>query len=594
MTDLCIADYALIANCHTAALVGSDGSIDWLCLPRLDGPACFANLLGTPENGRWRIGPRDGSRATQRRYRPGTMILETLFETPGGTVRVTDLIAFPVEADQVDLVRRVEGVSGLVAMQMEAVLRFNYGQIKPWATRQPDGMRYIAGFERLQLRAPMPLESRDFKTLGAFDVAAGERHDFTLTWSKSHLPAAGTRDVGALVETCAQIWTGWASRIPAHIHRRSAVERSLLTLKSLAYQPTGGIAAAATTSLPERLGGSLNWDYRFCWVRDASFTVAALLGGGFTDEAEAWRDWLLRAAAGDPAELRVMYGVAGEPHLPESELGWLAGYRGSRPVRIGNAASSQFQLDIYGELISTLHVLRRSGIELGDDSWDLQRGLANCVEARWRRPDSGFWESRGRPRHHVHSKAMAWVALDRSIKAAEEHDLEAPLDRWRATRAAIHRDVCARGFDRRRNSFVQHYGSRALDASVLLLPLTGFLPADDPRIVGTVAAITDELMTADGLMFRYSPQRRGRPEGSFVACGFWMVSVLALMGRRAIAERLFARQLKLANDVGLLAEEFDTVRREMIGNTPQALSHLALVHAAQTLTDPDRTAVLRG
>ena len=594
MADLAISDYALIANCHTAALVGCDGSIDWLCLPRLDGPACLANLLGTPENGRWWIGPRDGGRATRRRYRPGTMILETLFETPDGAVRVTDLLAFPVAADQIDLVRRVEGVSGRVAMAMEAVLRFNYGQIKPWATRQPDGVRFIAGFEMLHLRAPVRLEGRDFKTVCAFDVAAGECRDFSLTWSKSHLPAPEARDIGALVETCARTWTGWAARIPEHIHQREAVERSMLTLKALTYQPTGGVAAAATTSLPERLGGALNWDYRYCWVRDASFTVNALLAGGFTHEAQAWRDWLLRAAAGDPAELRVMYGVAGEQHLPEGEIPWLAGYRGSRPVRFGNAAATQFQLDIYGELISTLHVLRRADVELGDDSWALQRALADCVEAQWRRPDSGFWEFRSRPRHHVHSKVLAWVALDRSIKAAEQHGLEAPLERWRATRAAIHREVCARGFDRRRNSFVQHYGSPALDASVLLLPLLGFLPARDPRIVGTVAAITEELMTDDGLMFRYTPKRKGKPEGAFIACGFWMVSVLALMGRRDEAEKLFARQLELANDVGLLAEEFDTERREMIGNTPQALSHLALVHAAYTLTDPARTAILRG
>ena len=559
MSDLRIADYALIANCHTGALVA-----------------------------------RDGAHATRRRYRPGTMILESLFETESGTARVTDLLAFPVEADQVDLLRRVEGVSGRVAMEMEAVLRCNYGQIKPWATRQPGGMRFIAGFEMLQLRASLPLQSRDFRTVCAFELAAGERQDFILTSSKSHLPVPGPRDADALLETSERTWTGWASRVPANIEPHEAVERSLLTLKALTYQPTGGIAAAATTSLPEQLGGARNWDYRYCWVRDASFTVAALLAGGFTDEAQAWRDWLLRAAAGDPAELRVMYGVAGEPHLPESELGWLPGYHGSRPVRMGNAASSQFQLDIYGELINTLHVLRRGGIELGAEAWALQRGLAEHVEARWRDPDSGFWESRGRPRHHVHSKAMAWVALDRSIKAAEEDGLEAPLERWKAARAAIHRDVLARGFDRRRNSFVQHYGSSALDASVLLLPLIGFLPASDPRIAGTVAAIADELMTDDGLMFRFRPQRGGRPEGAFIACGFWMASVLALMGRREIAEKVFARQLELRNDVGLLTEEFDTERREAVGNTPQALSHLGLVHAAQTLADPARTAVLRG
>jgi GH15 family glucan-1,4-alpha-glucosidase len=585
-----IEDYALIGDNETAALVGRDGSIDWLCVPRFDSGACFAALLGGPEHGRWKIAPRGRISATRRGYRGPTLVLETEFETDDGAVRVVDCMT-PRERHP-DVVRLVEGIRGRVAMEMELVIRFDYGSIVPWVRRLPDGtLSAIAGPDALCLRTPVGHRGRAFTTIAEFDVAAGERVPFTLTWHPSNEdPPACAEPVHAVADTEAR-WREWSGRCTYNGEWRDAVVRSILTLKALAYQPTGGIVAAPTTSLPERIGGVRNWDYRYCWLRDATFSLYALMITGYVDEAKAWRDWLLRAVAGRPSDLQILYGPAGERRVLESELPWLPGYEASKPVRIGNAAVQQFQLDVYGELLDTLHIARRSGIAAEAHTWALELALAEFLESAWKEPDEGIWEVRGPRRHFTHSKVMAWVAFDRVVKAVRRFGCKGPVDRWRKIRAAIHDEVCRRGFDAERNTFVQYYGSKRLDASLLMIPLVGFLPASDPRVRGTVAAIEREL-TVDGFIQRYrhdgSEDVDGLPpgEGVFLPCTFWLADNLMLLGRRDDARALFERLLSLRNDVGLLAEEYDPAARRLLGNFPQAFTHVALVNTACNLARP--------
>jgi GH15 family glucan-1,4-alpha-glucosidase len=584
-----IEDYALLGDCETAALVGRDGSIDWLCWPRFDSPACFAALLGTPDHGRWKIAPAASEVRVQRRYRGDTLILETDFETADGAVTLLDFM--PLRGSQSDLVRIVAGRRGRVAMATELVLRFDYGFTVPWVSKLDDGSAYgalraIAGPDMVLLRADVPLHGRGLSTVGEFTVAAGETVAFVLTYSPSHLePGPPVEPVAALADTEA-FWREWAARCTYDGEWRDAVVRSLLTLKALTYRPTGGIVAAPTTSLPEQVGGTRNWDYRFCWLRDATLTLLALMDAGYYDEAAAWRDWLLRAAAGSPDQLQIMYGLAGERHLREWELPWLPGYENSRPVRIGNAAHSQRQLDVYGEVLDALYQARRGGLSASEEAGRLASALVTHLGKIWQEPDEGLWEVRGEPQHFTHSKVMAWVALDRAIRAVEEFGGTGPLDAWRLTRQRIHDEVCARGFDRDLGSFVQAYGSRQLDASLLLIPLVGFLPATDPRVVGTVAAIEQRLMDG-GLVRRYDARLTddGLPpgEGAFLACSFWLADNYVLMGRHADARALFERLLALRNDVGLLAEEYDPRSARLVGNFPQAFSHVGLVDTALNL-----------
>ena len=591
MTAPPIEDYAVVGDCETAALVSRDGSVDWLCWPRFDSPACFAALLGTPEHGRWRIAPVDPAARVRRRYRGDTLVLETEVETEGGAVTVIDFM--PVRATrQSDLVRTVVGRRGRVAMRTELVLRFDYGATIPWVTRLDDGspagtLRAIAGPDMVTLRADVPLRGAGLTTVGEFTVAAGETVSLVLTHGESHLPApAPVNPAEALADTEA-FWTAWAARCTYRGEWRDAVVRSLLTLKALTYRPTGGIVAAATTSLPEQLGGTRNWDYRFCWLRDATLTLLALMDAGYYDEAGAWRDWLLRVAAGSPGQLQIMYGVAGERLLREWEVEWLPGYAGSRPVRVGNAAHGQLQLDVYGEVLDALYQARRGGLPGSEEAWRLASALVQHLTTVWQRPDEGIWEVRGGAQQFTHSKVMAWVALDRAIRGAEEFGRAGPLDAWRATRQRIHDEVCARGYDATLGSFVQAYGSTQLDASLLLIPLVGFLPADDPRVLGTVAAVERRLM-ADGLVRRYDTAATddGLPpgEGAFLACSFWLADNYALMGRRDDARALFERLLALRNDVGLLAEEYDPRAGRLVGNFPQAFSHVGLVNTALNLS----------
>jgi len=591
-----LEDYALIGDTHTGALVGRDGSIDWWCVPRFDSAACFAALLGDRDNGRWLLAPVDGGRATRRRYVPDTLVLESEWDVAGGSVRITDLQ--PVRDGTSRLVRIVEGLAGEVVIEVELVIRFDYGHVVPWVRRDHDGrLRVLAGPDGLCLDTPVPLRGRDLRTRGRFTVRAGQRVPFVLSWYPSHEvpPSPGHPDEE--VASAVAWWQGWAARArplaaapPGRASRWSdAVHRSLLTLKALTYAPTGGIVAALTTSLPEALGGVRNWDYRYCWTRDATFTLYALLQSGYVDEARAWRDWLLRAVAGTPRQLQILYGAGGERRLTEVELGWLAGYEGSRPVRVGNAAVNQFQLDVFGEVMDTLSVARRVGMEESDDAWRLQVALLEELEGVWDQPDEGIWEVRGPRRHFVHSKVMAWVAADRAA-AAVEAGRDGPADRWRRLAADIHAEVCDRGFDAGRGSFVQSYGSDALDASLLMLPLVGFLPVGDGRVAGTVRAIERELVV-DGLVLRYagegSAEVDGLPagEGAFLPCSFWLADVWAMSGRRAEAADLFDRLLDLRTDLGLLAEEYDGARRRLVGNFPQAFSHLALVNTARNLTE---------
>jgi GH15 family glucan-1,4-alpha-glucosidase len=583
-----IEDYALIGDTHTAALVSREGSIDWLCLPRFDSPACFAALLGDRSNGHWRLAPAGPIREVRRRYQGDTLVLETEYRTDDGVVRVVDCMP-PRQADP-DVARVVEGVRGRVPMRMELTIRFDYGSIVPWVRHVQGALHAIAGPDSLWLRTPVPVHGENWTTLADFNVAEGERVPFMLTWHASHRPAPRRIDpVQALGDTEAW-WGEWASGIDYSGGWQDAVIRSLLTLKALTYAPTGGIVAAPTTSLPERPGGVRNWDYRYCWLRDATLTLSALMLAGLGDEAKAWREWLLRAVAGQPRQMQILYGVAGERRITEQELDWLAGYQGSRPVRVGNAAVNQFQLDVYGEVMDTLHLGRRIGLESDDAAWDFQRALLEFLESNWREPDEGIWEIRGPRRHFTHSKVMAWVALDRAIKAVELLGRDGPVDRWRGIRRELHDEVCREGYDSERDTFVQYYGADHLDASLLMIPLVGFLPASDPRVKGTVAAIQREL-TVDGLVHRYPPEQSqavdGLPpgEGAFLACTFWLADNLALMGRRDEALAIFERLLTLRNDVGLLAEEFDPASGRQLGNFPQAFSHVALVNTANYLSE---------
>ncbi|MGV4924524.1 glycoside hydrolase family 15 protein [Streptomyces sp. BHT-5-2] len=585
-----IEDYALIGDLQTAALVGRDGSVDWLCLPRFDSPACFAALVGGRDNGHWTLAPRSAEARAERAYRGDSLILDTVWETPEGSVRVTDFM--PQRDRMPDLVRIVEGLRGRVEMRGELRLRFDYGRVVPWV-RATEGSRVaVAGPDSVWLRTPAQGSTygKDFSTRSDFAVAAGERTAFVLTWHPSHEPRPDQIDpFEALAETTDD-WHTWSARCRYDGPYRAAVIRSLITLKALTYAPTGGIVAAPTTSLPEEPGGVRNWDYRYCWLRDASLTLNSLICAGYLDEAGAWRDWLLRAVAGAPDDLQIMYGLAGERRLPEFELPWLSGYQDSLPVRIGNAAVRQRQLDVYGEVIDSFHVARTAGLPAEPHAWSIQRAVVDYLESTWRDPDEGIWEIRGPRRHFVHSKVMAWVAADRAVRALERHPrLGGDVNRWRAMRDDVHREVCARGYDAERGAFTQSYGSRELDAATLLIPRVGFLPGDDPRVVSTVDTVRREL-SHDGLVRRYSTEGRsvdGLPggEGAFLVCSFWLADALLLTGRRAAARKLFEHLLTLRNDVGLLSEEYDPAARRQLGNFPQAFSHVGLVGTAFALQD---------
>jgi GH15 family glucan-1,4-alpha-glucosidase len=569
-----IGAYALIGDLHTAALVGRDGSIDWLCLPRFDAPACFAALLGGPDNGHFRLAPAaDGT--VSRRYVGDTLILETSWETGDGTVRVVDFM--PPRGEAADVVRIVEGVSGRVPMRLDLRLRFGYGHIAPWVRHTDEGLSAIAGPDAVWLRTDVPLHGEGGATTSEFTVAAGQRIPFVLTHQLSHAPQPKRTNAEDALHHTRQFWLEWIGHNSYSGSWSDAVRRSLILLKALTYAPTGGLLAAVTTSLPERVGGPKNWDYRYCWLRDSTFTLQAMLGTGYVDEAKAWREWLLRAIAGDPADLQIMYGLDGARWLPERTLDWLPGYRGSRPVRVGNAAAGQFQLDVWGEVLDGLHLSRLDGLAPTSDGWDLQRALLDFLEGNWQRPDNGLWEVRERRRHFVYSKVMAWAGFDRAVQAVERSGLDGPVDRWRHLRHAVHADVCKHGFDTSRRTFTQSYGSSALDAALLLVPRIGFLPYDDARVIGTVEAI-QRTLSRDGLLLRYDAD-----EGVFVACSFWLVEALHRIGRTDAARELFERLLTLRNDVGLLSEEYDVGSGKPVGNTPQAFSLVGLINAARTL-----------
>jgi GH15 family glucan-1,4-alpha-glucosidase len=580
-----IEDYALIGDLHTAALVGRDGSLDWLCLPRFDSPACFAALLGSEKNGRWQIAPAGHVRDTKRRYRGETLVLETEFETDDGAVRLVDCM--PVRRDVPRVVRVVEGVRGSVTMQMTMTVRFDYGHTTPWVSGGDDWLTALAGPDALDLSCDVPLERQDPAT-AEFVVAAGQRVAFVATWHPSHEPSPPPIDaVAALAETDAW-WREWSARSAYQGQWSDEVMRSLLTLKALTYEPTGGIVAAPTTSLPEFLGGARNWDYRYCWLRDAALTLDAFMAAGYAQEATRWRDWLLRAVAGDPEDLQIMYGLGGERRLDEYELPWLAGYEGSRPVRVGNAAAGQLQLDVYGEAVDAVYKAQQLGMATRPQGIEMGLRVMEWLESHWREPDDGLWEMRGPRRHFVHSKVMAWVAADRAVRIFEAIGAQEHLERFRRVREEIHAEVCREGFDSERNTFTQSYGSKRLDAALLLIPQVGFLLRSDPRAVGTVEAVHKELMQ-DGFVMRYIPDEQaadGLPpgEGAFLACSFWLVDALALIGRRDEALALFERLLSLRNEVGLFSEEYDQRAGRLIGNFPQAFTHLALISSAATLS----------
>jgi GH15 family glucan-1,4-alpha-glucosidase len=580
-----LEDYAMIGDCHTAALVARDGSIDWLCFPRFDSPACFAALLGNPEHGRWLLAPSGESRHIRRRYREGTLVLETDYETADGAVTLIDCM--PPRSSEPDLVRVVVGRRGQVRMRMQLIIRFDYGSIVPWVRRTDNGIRAVAGPDTLLLHSGVDVRGENFRTEAEFTVSEGQRVPFVLMWHPSHEPAPEKIDAEETIAHTEMWWREWSARCTYEGPWREQVVRSLITLKALTYAPTGGIVAAPTTSLPEQLGGVRNWDYRYCWLRDATFTLYALMLGGYMEEACAWREWLLRAVAGSPAQLNIMYGLSGERRLTELELQWLPGYANSAPVRIGNAACEQFQLDVYGELMDAMHLARRGGLAPDENAWRVERALTEFVESAWSRPDNGIWEMRGPKRHFTHSKVMAWVAVDRMVKAVERFGLAGPVERWRTLRSTIHEEVCHSGFDAEHNTFVQYYGGKDLDASLLMLPLVGFLPASDARVRGTVEAIERNLM-ADGFVLRYRTKQDvdALPPGeaAFLACSFWLADNLALLGRQEDARRLFERLLSLCNDVGLLSEGYDPGNKRLLGNFPQALSHLALVNTACNLS----------
>jgi GH15 family glucan-1,4-alpha-glucosidase len=583
-----IDDYALLGDCRSAALVGLDGSIDWLCLPRFDSDACFAGLLGTHENGFWKVAPTSPIRAARRAYKDRTLTLETELECGAGTIVITDFM--PVGHDGPGVVRIVTGKAGTVRVRSELALRFNYGKTVPWVQRTSFGIEAIAGPDLVRLATPAPLHGEDLRTVSEFDVRAGDRVPFVLQWAPSFGRRPDRLEPEHALERCDAFWKNWARKCCGEGPYADVIGRSLLTLKALTFEPTGGIVAAATTSLPEHIGGVRNWDYRFCWLRDATFTLYALMTAGYHDEARAWRDWLLRAAAGAPEQLQILYGIAGERRLVETELDWLAGYEGSRPIRIGNAASEQMQLDVYGELADSLYLSHTSGLDREGAGWTLERALLRHLETAWREPDHGIWEVRGPRRHFVHSKVMCWVAFDRGVKSIQRWGLDGPVERWKAIRDEIHAEVCDRGFDPATHAFVQYYGSTEPDASLLLMPIVGFLPPDDPRIVRTVLSVERHLVI-DGFVRRYIPQPEvdGLPagEGAFLACSFWLVDALVLLGRYEEARARFDRLVSLANDVGLLAEEYDPTAGRMLGNFPQALSHVALVNSALNLSRVD-------
>ena len=580
-----IEDYGLIGDCETAALVSKDGSIDWLCWPRFDSGACFAALLGNSKNGRWRIAPAQAKSRITRRYRPATLILETTFTTADGEVTVIDFM--PLREQASHLVRLVVGTRGTVAIRTELVIRFDYGQSVPWVKRTENGdLLAISGPDMVVLRTPVEMRGEQLTSVGEFTVSAGETIPFVLMYVQSHLPAPDPVDAEDALRQTQNFWEEWTS-----VHKSTGpyapfVLRSLITLKALTYLPTGGIVAAPTTSLPEQLGGPRNWDYRFCWLRDATLTLLALMNSGYYDEACAWRDWLLRAAAGSPSQIQIMYGLAGDKRLAEWEVPWLAGYEGSRPVRIGNAAADQLQLDVFGEVLDAMHQARVGGLQPLADAWDFQRVLMSHLEEIWPLEDEGIWEVRGGRRHFTYSKMMAWVAFDRTIRSAEAFGLEGPIDHWRKLRARIHAEVCDKAFNPKIGAFMQSYGSEHLDASALLIPVVGFLPPSDPRVAGTVEAIERKLMT-NGFVLRYDTDvtQDGLPpgEGAFLACSFWLADAYILLGRRDDARKLFERLLTLCNDLGLLSEEYDPAGKRLLGNFPQAFSHIALVITAHNL-----------
>ena len=589
-----IEDYALIGDCQTAALVARDGSIDWLCFPRFDSSACFAALLGSPEHGRWVIAPADPIRRVTRAYRGDSLVLDTTFETDAGAVTLTDCM--PIRTGQPDVVRLVRGVRGTVRMRTELVIRFDYGSVTPWVRRTDAGLSAVGGPDTIEVHTPVPLRGEGWTTAGEFEVAEGDQVPFVLTWHPSHEDVPRPVDAVSAIEATVNWWHAWSATCPYQGEWRDAVVRSLITLKALTYTPTGGIVAAPTTSLPEHIGGQRNWDYRYCWLRDSTFTLAALMQSGHIEEANAWRRWLLRAVAGRGDELHIMYGLAGERRLPEQELPWLPGYENSSPVRVGNAAYNQFQLDVFGEVIDCLHLGRVFGLNDDAGEWRIERELLTRLEAVWQEPDEGIWEVRGPKRHFTHSKLMAWVAFDRAVKDVERFGLEGPVDRWRSLRDQLHREICHQGFNTDRNTFVQYYGGSQVDAALLMMAEVGFLPATDPRIAGTVAAIERDLLR-DGFVERYRTDSGvdGLPtgEGAFVLCTYWLADNYALMGRTADAREVFERLLAVRNDVGLLAEEYDPIDRRQLGNFPQAFSHLGLINTARNLTQRDKPFALR-
>lgn len=592
-----IEDYAVVGDLQTAALIARDGSIDWLCMPDFDSPACFAALLDSRHAGRWQLAPTSGGTCSRRRYLGDSLVLESVWESEQGAVRVVDFM--PPRGSAPDIVRIVECIEGQVEMHIDLLVRFDYGHVAPWVRTLNGRWMAVAGGDSVWVDTPVTLRGNDEdrSTMALFTVSKGERVPFVFTWSASHLPPPKPVDPERALSETLDYWSGWISRCTYNGRYGEAVRRSLITLKGLTYAPTGGVVAAATTSLPEEIGGVRNWDYRYCWLRDAAFTLQALSGSGFVEEATAWRQWLLRAVAGDPSAMQIMYSLDGSRRLPEYELPWLAGYENSPPVRVGNAAVAQFQLDVYGEVLDALHAAREAGLNKDEDAWRLQVAILEFLAEAWRGPDSGLWEVRGPERHFVHSKVMAWVGFDRMIRTAERSGLGAPLERWRAERDAIHAQVCAHGWDETRGSFTQFYGSRGLDAALLLIPRLGFLPPDDPRVRSTVRAVQRELCE-DGFVLRYRPEADptgdhgtvdGLPgrEGAFLACSFWLADALALMGEREEAVALFERLLALCNDVGVLSEMWDPGLGRLLGNTPQAFSHVELVNTALALGSDD-------
>ncbi len=583
-----IEDYAIVGDTQTLALIGRNGSVDWLCFPRFDSAACFAALLGNPDHGRWSIAPEGEIRATRRRYRDHTLVLEHEIDTADGTVRLIDFM--PIRTERPDLVRIVEGVRGRVPMHVELVVRYDYGAIVPWVRQVSGRLHAVAGPDALALATPVTLTGKGLTTVADFVVEAGDRVPFSLTWHSSYEPLPPSPDPEAALAGTERWWRAWAARTNPQGPYHDAVMRSLLTLKALTYAPSGGLVAAGTTSLPEDLGGVRNWDYRYCWLRDATFTLQAMLHAGYREEAKAWRDWLFRAVAGEPGKMQIMYSVKGRRRLDERVLDWLPGYEGSRPVRIGNAAVDQLQLDVYGEVIDMLYQSRAAQLGATKDTWSLETKCLEWIESNWNQADEGMWEVRGGRQHFTYSKVMVWAAFDRAVKTIERFGARGPLDHWRQIRDEIHSKVCELAFDPARNSFTQAYGSKILDASLLLMPIVGFLPPTDPRMVGTVEAIQRELVK-DGLVLRY-PTTEGTnldglpgEEGAFFACSFWLVDALVLLDRRDEARALFERLLALRNDVGLLSEEYDVRSKRLVGNFPQAFSHVALINSARNLCE---------